>query len=71
MNADLSVDVQHPERVRQAVSPSLRDSDAVTFDVAADEELHVTVAAATLGTLRGATNTALMLTKLADTVLTR
>lgn len=66
MKAELAIPMDHPDRVRSAVAPSLRDSDAVSFEIGQGDGLDITVQAETLGTLRGAVNTALMLTKLSQ-----
>ncbi len=69
MNAVFELDVEQPETVRDAITPSLRDSDAVQYSVAGDDALRVQIETDTLGQLRGATNTALMLIKLSGNVL--
>ncbi|MFB6294312.1 MAG: KEOPS complex subunit Pcc1 [Candidatus Nanohaloarchaea archaeon] len=65
MNADLDLDIADPDQVAAAVAPSLRDSDAVRFDIDPGATLGITVAADRIGALRGGVNTALMLTRLA------
>lgn len=69
MNASLELTVSRPEQVRDAIVPSFRDSGVVAYNVSADDMLHVDIEAETLGQLRGAVNTALMLVKLSDNVL--
>lgn len=70
MKASLDLDVTRPEQVYRAVTPSLRDTSAVQYDVSAGDSLHISLETEGLGPLRGATNTALMLTKLAEKVVT-
>lgn len=70
MKASLELDVTHPDQVYRAVAPSLRDTPAVSYTVSADDSLHISLETEGLGPLRGATNTALMLTKLAEKVAT-
>ncbi len=69
MRADLSLDVAEPGAVVAAVGPSLRSSDAVRFDVSAGDTVDITVESERLGALRGATNTALMLSTLSRNIL--
>lgn len=71
MNATLALDVERPDAVRDAIKPSLRDSDAVQYSVVSDtaDQIQVEIKTDTLGQLRGATNTALMLIKLSGNVL--
>lgn len=69
MRARLDLDVARPEDVQHALDPALRDSNAVRFDTTVDDQFHVTVESEKLGALRGATNTALMLSKLSDKIL--
>lgn len=69
MNASFDLAVDDPEQVHQAVSPSLRDSSAVAFTTDADDTLTIDIKTGRLGPMRGATNTALMLTKLATKIL--
>ncbi len=69
MNVTLELDTAQPDAVHDAIAPSLRDTDSVQYQVSADEQLHVTIQAETLGQLRGATNTAMMLIKLSGNVL--
>lgn len=71
MNAELALDMSDIETVRKAVSPSLRDSGKVRFDVGAGEALAIAVEADTLGALRGGVNTALMLSRLSDKFIGR
>ncbi|MDY6765782.1 MAG: hypothetical protein SVW77_00280 [Candidatus Nanohaloarchaea archaeon] len=65
MRADLSLDVAAAPQTAAAVTPSLRSTDAVRFDVDAQDALHVTVEADRLGALRGGVNTALVLVRTA------
>lgn len=69
MKADLSIEAADPARVAAAVGPSLRDSDAVRFDVSADDTVDIAVETGKMGALRGATNTALMLTALSRNIM--
>lgn len=63
--ATLDLAVADPTYVKAAIEPDLQDSDRIGFDVSADEQLHVTVQAETLGVIRGGLNTAMKLVKLA------
>lgn len=70
MKAAVTLDVDEPERLRQAVAPSLRSSDAVAFDTGVDGDgFHIDVETDRLGALRGATNSALMLSSLGAKIL--
>lgn len=71
MNATLELDVEHPAVAGAAVSPSLQGSGPVEFTVEAGETVDIAVASDRLGSLRGAVNTALMLTRLSDKVAAR
>lgn len=68
MNARLQLDVDNVDRTAVALSPSLQDSDAVQYTVTTDDTLTVMVDARSLGALRGAVNTVLMLANLSTTV---
>lgn len=70
MQSVLDLDVSHPDAVRDAIAPSLRDSNAVQYRISADDNLRIEIDATGLGPLRGATNTALMLVKLSNNVFT-
>jgi tRNA threonylcarbamoyladenosine modification (KEOPS) complex Pcc1 subunit len=70
MESTLTLDVAQADKIGRALAPSLRDSDTVQYRFAADDQLQITISAEGLGPLRGATNTALMLTKLSNNVMT-
>jgi len=71
MRAELELDVPEPDKLRDAVGPSLRSSEKVGFEVRSPGDLEITVEADRLGPLRGGTNTALMLVRLATRTLER
>lgn len=72
MNAALDLEADDAETLEAVLEPSLRGFGGTSFDVTAENgRLHIGVEAEKLGALRGATNTALMLTKLATNVLER
>ncbi|MDY6776476.1 MAG: hypothetical protein SVQ76_00045 [Candidatus Nanohaloarchaea archaeon] len=64
MRAEFQLEV--PEDVGRAVGPSLRSSDRVSFEVEQGDGLQVGIETEDLGALRGASNTALMLSKLSN-----
>lgn len=68
MRAELELDVPRPDAVAEAVAPSLQGGGP-TFAVESDDGVRITVTADTLGTLRGATNTAMMLTRLGTKIM--
>lgn len=70
MKSVLDLDVPQPGAVKEAIAASLRDSDNVAYRIDAENGLRIEIETDGLGSLRGATNTALMLVKLSNNVLT-
>ncbi len=69
MKARLEFDVEKPEELREALSPSLDSNEKVSYNIDSDENsTTVKVSADGLGALRGSTDTVFRLASLSQKI---
>jgi len=71
MNAELRIESSKSSEIAEVLSSSLRTDDKVGYSLRDGEELEIQIETDTLGRMRGATDTALMLSMLAEKTMLR
>ncbi|MFB6181220.1 MAG: KEOPS complex subunit Pcc1 [Candidatus Nanohalobium sp.] len=67
MKTELEVETEKPEKIREAVQPSLNSNGKVTYSLETSEDsLKIKVRTEGLGPLRGCTDTVFRLVSLAE-----
>lgn len=71
MKAELEIDTSRPKAMADVLRPSLRTDDKVGYQIKDDSDFSIQIKTDTLGRMRGATDTCLMLAMLAQKTMLR